>query len=73
MAGRKFTVAFPMPCDRSGRIMRPGDAAVQRTYPTRTYVTHIVCPGRAWKRGRWIPTGPKQPAKPETKQQEKEN
>lgn len=73
MVGRKFTVAFPMPCDRCGRIMRPGTVAVQRTYPTRTYVTHIVCPGRAWKCGRPSPTGPKQPAKTETTQQEKEN
>lgn len=38
-----------MPCDRCGRTLRVGETAVQRTYPHKTYVTHIVCPGR----GRW--------------------
>ena len=49
MVGRKFTVEFPMSCDRCGRTLRIGETAVQRTYPHKTYVTHIVCPGR----GRW--------------------
>ena len=49
MVGRKFTVGFPMPCDRCGRTLRIGETAVQRTYPQRTFVPHIVCPGR----GRW--------------------
>jgi hypothetical protein len=48
--------------------MRPGTVAVQRTYPRQTYVTHIVCPGREWKRPN--PTGVQQPRT--TDKQEKE-
>lgn len=51
MVGRKVTLAFPMACDRCGRTMRQGEVVAQRTYPTRTYVTHIVCPGRKFQRG----------------------
>ena len=51
MVGRKFTVEFPMPCDRCGRTIRPGEVVAQRIYPHRTYVTHIVCPGRSAQRG----------------------
>ena len=51
MVGRKVTVEFPMPCDRCGRTIRPGEVVAQRIYPHKTYVTHIVCPGRSAQRG----------------------
>lgn len=45
MVGRKVVLEFPMACDRCGRTIRPGEEVMQRTYPTKTYVTHIVCKG----------------------------
>lgn len=46
MVGRKVTLEFPMPCDRCGRTIKPREIVAQRIYPHRTYVTHIVCPGK---------------------------
>lgn len=57
MERREVTLVFPMPCDRCGRIMRPGETVVQRTYPTRTYVTHAVCPRHGTAKRRSTPTG----------------
>lgn len=51
MVGRKVTLDFPMACDRCGRTMRQGEVVAQRTYPNAVYVTHIVCPGRKFRRG----------------------
>ena len=52
MVGRKVVIQFPMACDRCGKVMRPGETVAQRTYPHRTYVTHVVCPGRSRRLGK---------------------
>lgn len=46
MAATRIRIEFPTACDRCGRTLRLGETAAVRTYPHRTYITHVVCPGR---------------------------